>query len=116
MTLEERKFLPCILPEKGDRALIDALLGISYIHSRGTNIIGVNILAREIYRQMPYCVKNRTLYSDDRGNPCQDIRRMMKNYLDPFVLLLRDKNAKLLSAFFMPEGYPKNPYIRFLEL
>jgi len=113
-----KEFLLCVLPERGDKGLKNSLLEIAYIHSKGTGLIGINSHARKFYGQKPFEVKKRTIYVDELEDESYltEIKKMIKNCLDPFTLLIRNKDADLLEALFIPEGYPSNPYIRFLEL
>ena len=116
MENEIREFLPVISPKKGDKELEESLLEIASVHSGGTGLIGINNCARKFYSQKPFDIKKRTIYVDEKDKSYfEDINKMIKNCLEPFTLLIRNKNTDLLGAFFVPEGYPNNPHIRFLE-
>ncbi len=111
--MEYKTFLPVILPK--DDSLEKALLSVSYEHSNGTDIIGCDSYSREILNQKPIEIKKRTLYIREDENYESKLRKMVEGDIEPFVILLRGKDTRLLSALFVPEGYPKNPLIRFLE-
>ncbi|MFH1787495.1 MAG: hypothetical protein ABH811_01775 [archaeon] len=113
---EFKNFKYVVLPTENNN-LLKALRSISYEHSKKTGILGIHPKARKDYNQKPHEVKVENMRCNNKGEfSINYIKNLIRKNMDPFVIVIRDgDNANLTGTLFVPEGYPKNPYIRFLE-
>jgi hypothetical protein len=110
---EERYFLPVILSDDLSK-LEEQLLLISEIHTNKSHYLGGNNTARKIFNQKHYSVKTRNLYFNGDEFPSESAMKMIIGDTDAFIMKVLNR-GELYCCVFVPEGFPKNPLIRFLE-